>query len=239
MNHKLKTTIFKALDLLPNALGYLIYHKLQEATSKLKIEDKIKSTENSYNVIKKILSVHNIHIENKTIIEIGSGWAPILPYLLVYEAKVKKVFTYDKNKHYQKKAIKQLNKIFKVKYTKTNNSVTESILNENVEYFPYSDVTNGLLSDADLVISRFVLEHVSPKDIEGMHLSFSDKLKKGTYILHLISPSDHRAYSDKTLSLYDFLKYNQHEWDTIQTKFDYHNRLRLPQYLNIFKQKFA
>jgi hypothetical protein len=56
--------------------------------------------------------------------------------------------------------------------------------------------------------------------------------------IHLISPSDHRAYSDSSLSLYDFLKYSNEEWDSIQTKFDYHNRIRLPQYLQLFEKNF-
>jgi hypothetical protein len=40
---------------------------------------------------------------------------------------------------------------------------------------------------------------------------------------------------DKNLSLQDFLQYSEAEWKKKQTKFDYHNRLRLPQYLAIFK----
>ena len=55
-------------------------------------------------------------------------------------------------------------------------------------------------------------------------------------ILHMISPSDHRAYTDKSLSYYDFLKYSKDEWKKQHTKFDYHNRLRLPDYINIFKE---
>ena len=57
-------------------------------------------------------------------------------------------------------------------------------------------------------------------------------------MLHLISPSDHRAYSDSSLSLQDFLKYSEEEWDKVQTKFDYHNRLRLPHYLKILSEDF-
>lgn len=241
MYHKLKTIVFKTLNLFPSRLGYFMYHKLQEMGTKLTLEDKIKATERSYELIKRILNQKEILLENKTVAEIGSGWAPVLPYLLTCDAGVKKVLTYDVNKHYQKKTIHQLNEIFKKKYNhnhEANDSALQLGLNKKVNYFPYTDVANADLKDVDIIISRFVLEHVSPMEIKKMHQSFADKLKKGAYILHLISPSDHRAYTDKSISLYDFLKYSQQEWDAVQTKFDYHNRLRLPQYLEILQQNF-
>src|SRR5690606_37598238 len=65
------------------------------------------------------------------------------------------------------------------------------------------------------------------------HQKFKKELPEA-YIIHLISPSDHRAYVDKKLSNQDFLRYGEKEWENRQTRFDYHNRLRLPQYLEIF-----
>lgn len=239
MNHKLKTIVFKILDLFPNRLGYFMYHKLQDIGAKLTLEDKIEATANSFEIIRRILNQKEIYLKNKTVVEIGSGWAPVLPYLLICNAGVKKVLTYDVNKHYQQKTIQQLNEIFQRKYNyEVNYSLVQLSLDKKVNYFPYTNVADADLKDVDIVVSRFVLEHVSPKDIEKMHQSFADKLKSGTYILHLISPSDHRAYTDKRISVYDFLKYSQQEWDAIQTKFDYHNRLRLPQYLEILQQNF-
>ena len=88
------------------------------------------------------------------------------------------------------------------------------------------------------MLSRFVLEHVPPHILQDIHDFLFSNLKSGSHILHLISPSDHRAYSDASLSLQDFLKYSEEEWNNIQTKFDYHNRLRLPQYLELFKNDF-
>lgn len=73
-----------------------------------------------------------------------------------------------------------------------------------------------------------------PEDIYLIHENAKAFLKDGGKIIHLISPSDHRAYSDKSLSLWDFLQYNQTQWDLIYTRFDYHNRLRLPHYIEIF-----
>ena len=106
-----------------------------------------------------------------------------------------------------------------------------------VEYFPNRNViTSDLPKSVDLIYSRFVLEHVIPEDIVAMHQRFAKEYGSDVLILHLISPSDHRAFSDISISHYDFLQYSQKEWDGIQTKFDYHNRLRLPQYLTLLEE---
>src|SRR5690606_18600093 len=108
-------------------------------------------------------------------------------------------------------------------------------LPNGIIYYPKTDLTKVPVKDADLVFSRFVLEHVSPLDIKKMHQKFKKEIQ-GAYIIHLISPSDHRAYIDKGLSNQDFLRYSEREWGKKQTRFDYHNRLRLPHYLEIFKE---
>ena len=237
MNHRIKTFIFKCLDFLPSTIGYKIYHILQNFSENKDVNRKIHSTESTFNEFVKICDTLKITINQKSIIEIGSGWLPIFPYFLLYLGKVKKVFSFDLNEHYQKKAISSFNTLFAKNYNVVIDATTDNRFNlpSGIDYFPCQNIINSNITDADIVFSRFVLEHVTPSDIFEMHKKFKSDLKKGTHIVHFISPSDHRAYSDKSLSLQDFLKYSKQEWDSIQTKFDYHNRLRLPQYLDIFK----
>lgn len=239
MNHKSKTVLFKCLDVLPRQFGFYLYHKLQELFAKDTIDYKIESTRKSLETISRILDKNGIELKSKHIIELGSGWLPILPYLLKYDSNANRVDTYDINKHYKLSEIVKLNALFSKKYG-VPASTFEGVfqLPKGIRYFPYTDICNGDFMDTDLVVSRFVLEHVPTESIIKIHETFREKLKSGSYIVHLISPSDHRAYSDSSLSLYDFLKYNNEEWDGIQTKFDYHNRLRLPQYLQLFEKSF-
>lgn len=236
MKNTVKTKIFKIISLLPNRLGYSVYHLLQNIGSKTSLENKINYTSDSYEVIKKILLKNNITLQDLRIAELGSGWVPIFPYLLIFEGKAKFVDTYDINEHYSKKEILKLNKCFRVL---DNRKIKNKYpLPETVRYFPITNICDGDFKNIDLVLSRFVLEHIPPKEITEIHNFFFSGLKSGSYILHLISPSDHRAYSDSSLSLQDFLQYSEEEWNKIQTKFDYHNRLRLPQYLELFKDQF-
>lgn len=239
MNHKYKTAIFKCLDVLPSRLGFSLYHSLQNVFSPQNLKYKIASTQQSFDLIIKILNKKGINIENKHITELGSGWLPILPYFFRFKANAKSIESYDINQHYEVSEIKKLNAVFSETYTIPSGSFNGAFkLPQDIQYYPKTDICTANLKNTDLVVSRFVLEHVSPQIIKEIHNSFVSKLKPGCFILHLISPSDHRAYSDKKLSLYDFLKYSHEEWNSIQTKFDYHNRLRLPEYIELFENDF-
>jgi tRNA A58 N-methylase Trm61 len=236
MNHKLKTTIFKILGVLPDFVGYKIYHSLQNLSENKNLNYKIKSGVDTYDSFASILKKLNYSLENKVIAEIGSGWLPIMPYFFIFKGKAKEIITYDLNEHFQKKNIENFNNRF-------SESQGEKLVIENkkyalpkqIKYFAKTNIINNDLSNVDIVFSRFVLEHVTPKDLNEMHKKFKS-IKPGTLIVHYISPSDHRSYTDHSLSLQDFLKYSEVEWNKIQTKFDYHNRYRLPQYLEVFKQ---
>ncbi|MTH17844.1 hypothetical protein [Flavobacterium sp. LC2016-01] len=236
MKHYIKTYIFKTLSILPDSLGSRIYHQLQNVSENKNIEGKLRSTENTLNILGSIFSSLKIDLQNKSAIEIGSGWLPISPYILIHKYKLKEVHTFDINEHYQTKNLLNFNSLFSKTYNCTIavNNNNQYPLPENVHYFPSQNIIDAEIPKADVVFSRFVLEHVTPEDIIKIHEKFKNSLSKGSYIVHFISPSDHRAHSDKSLSLQDFLKYGSKEWDSIQTRFDYHNRLRLPQYLDIF-----
>lgn len=219
---------------MPSGIGYFIYHRLQKNSIK-HLKAKIKSNKANLSLYKKIFTQHNISLINKDIIEIGSGWFPIFPFLFKSEFKVNKVSTYDINEHYNNKRVIAAKKLlYNIDQGKHSSKYG---LPKFVEYHPKTNFINAKLNkNAKLVFSRFVLEHVKPEDIYLMHKKIHQDLEDEVIVFHHISPSDHRAYSDNSISYYDFLKYSKTEWNNIQTKFDYHNRLRLPQYLEIFEK---
>lgn len=234
-SNRFRTLLFKTLDLLPERVGQEIYHQIQKALFK-SLDPRIKASTRSYEILFKMLEAQGFSLGDKNIVEIGSGWIPIMPYLLKYRGACNAVHTYDINEHYDNKYIDALNSHFASQKTIIEVDVNHKYhLPSFVHYYPKKDVGEAKLpEDTDLVFSRFVLEHVPPEAIRRMHRHLAS-LKEGALVLHLISPSDHRAYTDKSLSYYDFLKYSQKEWNGIQTKFDYHNRLRLPQYVALFE----
>lgn len=240
MNHKIKSLIFKSLDIVPNKIGYGIYHQLQKFLNRNSVEFKTKTNKRSFDEALQILEKAAISPKNKTILELGSGWAPIIPYFFTHFAAASKVVTYDINEHYDVKTIAKLNAHFKSEFT--IDVATEKgkyALPSNIKYYPNKNLANPetLSSDpVDIIFSRFVLEHIPPEELLRIHENFAQIIPKNAAILHMISPSDHRAYNDTSLSYYDFLKYSPEEWKKNHTKFDYHNRLRLPDYLEIFDE---
>ncbi|MBZ9729757.1 class I SAM-dependent methyltransferase [Salegentibacter sp. JZCK2] len=234
---RLKERLFLILDLLPEKQGFYFYHKIQDTINGENMSQRVKTNEQSFEVLKRLLQQKDLSIEGKNILEIGSGWVPIMPYFMLYRGKAKSISTFDLNRHFSKNKISRLNEVFQSEYgiRVTQDSTNPYRLPKKITYYPNTDLINADLPEAELVFSRFVLEHVKPDDLALMHEKFKRELKPGSLIVHLISPSDHRAYVDKNLSLQDFLQYSEAEWKGKQTKFDYHNRLRLPQYLAIFK----
>jgi hypothetical protein len=236
MKHTTKTFFFKTLDLLPSKIGYFLYDK-SRSFSDQSLESKIDLSEITINKLITICDDLKIDLKGKDIIEIGSGWFPIMPYFLKYKCLVKNIFTYDINQHYTKKGVLALNTIFSKKYNTPIEVAKDNKFNlpSGINYYPSVNIIKEKLPKAAVIFSRYVLSHVNYDDLIGMHKKFKEDFTKGTYLIHFISPSDLRQHNDKSISLQDFLKYSKEEWDRIQTKFDYHNRLRLPQFLEIFK----
>ena len=234
---KLKESLFHILNLLPEKQGFDLYHKIQDAVNGENMLQRVKTNEPSFGLLQRLLREKGLSLEGKNILEIGSGWAPVMPYFMLFKGKAKSVSTFDLNRHFSKKAVYKLNEVFFSEYgiRITPEPKNAYQLPKNIAYYPNTNLIAADLPETDLVFSRFVLEHVKPEEIALMHEKFKRELKPGSLIVHLISPSDHRAYVDKNLSLQDFLQYSEAEWQKKQTKFDYHNRLRLPQYLAIFK----
>jgi len=238
MNHKIKTLLFKSLTLLPNKVDDYCYHKIQSFFDKSTLEDRLKSVESTYIKLAKVLDDLNIDLKDKTIFEFGSGWFPSMPYFFKYKFEVKKVLTFDINEHFKKETVLELNDLFSKRYNceVLPNPDNKYKLSYGVEYFPNYNIVKKDFPDVDVVFSRYVLSHMNENDVDVLHKKMKKELKKGSYIIHFISPSDLRQHNDSSLSLQDFLKYSKEQWDSIHTKYDYHNRLRLPQFLEVFKK---
>ncbi|KQO20421.1 hypothetical protein ASF10_17240 [Flavobacterium sp. Leaf82] len=238
MNHKLKTMLFKSLTLLPNKVDDYCYHKIQSFFDKSTLEDRLKSVESTYFRLSKVLTNLNIDLKDKVVFEFGSGWFPSMPYFFKYKFEAKKVLTFDINEHFKKETVLALNDLFSKRYDSkiVSNPDNKYKLPDGVEYFPNYNIVKNDFPDVDVVFSRYVLSHMNENDVDALHKKMTTVLKKGTYVIHFISPSDLRQHNDSSLSLQDFLKYSKQDWNKIHTKYDYHNRLRLPQFLEIFKK---
>jgi hypothetical protein len=238
MNHKVKTILFKSLALLPNKVGDYYYHKIQSFFDKSTLEDRLKSVDSTYNRLSKVLNGLNIDLKYKTIFEFGSGWFPAMPYFFKFKFEAKKVYTVDINEHFKKESVLELNNIFSKRYSVEIlvNPDNKYKLPSGIEYFPKYNIVKKDFPEVQVIFSRYVLSHMNENDVDALHKKMKTELKKDSYVIHFISPSDLRQHGDRSLSSHDFLKYSKEEWNKVHTRYDYHNRLRLPQFLEIFKK---
>jgi len=238
MNHKVKTILFKSLSLLPSKVGDYCYHKIQGLFDRSTLESRLKSVEATYIRLSKVLTTLDIDLKDKTVFELGSGWFPSMPYFFKFKFEAKRVYTVDINRHFKKERILELNDLFSKRYSAKIliNPDDQYKLPYEIEYFPNYNAVKESFPDVQVVFSRYVLSHMNENDVDALHEKMKRELKKGTYIIHFISPSDLRQHGDRGLSSHDFLKYSKEEWNKVHTRYDYHNRLRLPQFLEIFKK---
>jgi hypothetical protein len=239
MNHRIKTRIFKILSLLPPNIGDTIYHSIQAQIDRRPLEERIRRCHKSFEKTVGLLTELEIDLAGKRVLEIGSGWLPIMPFLFKYIGSCSQVITYDINEHYNRNHIRRLIQVFTKEFniTVSTNEQDKYLLPDGILYKPKSNVTQlGIrAASVDVIFSRWVLQYVPPEQILRLHKDVLEVLSPGGVIIHFVGTSDDRAFSDKSISQWDFLRYSGPEWNNLQTRFFYHNRLRMPQYLEIFK----
>jgi SAM-dependent methyltransferase len=93
-------------------------------------------------------------------------------------------------------------------------------------------------ASVDLIVSCSVLEHIEPRLLEAMLADCRRILAPGGAMVHFIDCSDHRAMRDKTLSRVDFLRYEDRAWRLLSLNpQSYHNRLRFSEHRALIERQ--
>jgi hypothetical protein len=232
------------LGLIPAQIADPIYHWFQEQTRGIPTD-----IDGQRSYVKEVASLFQV-IRGKTlsglrIVELGSGWFPMLPLLLMRQFGAQTVHTFDVNQHYSSARIAAAaRKIMEIVEPLRGDPVLHQTaltgyLPDSIHYYPrtrmqyISEIPGGL---ADLAISRSVLEYISPECIRDIHKISDRWLTQDALWVHLVGTSDDRARQDRNLHQFDFLKYSEKEWMRISgNRYAYKNRLRLPQYRSLFQ----
>lgn len=88
----------------------------------------------------------------------------------------------------------------------------------------------------DACISTDTLEHIPKSNIEKIFSEVYRILKYDGIVSAKIDYSDHYAHTDKSISLLNFLKFDEQTWQKFNHSCHYQNRLRHNDYLRIFKE---
>ncbi len=196
----------------------------------------------------------------KQIFELGTGWYPVIPiaFFLNDVAAIKtvdiagllskrgliqtieKFVTYHQTSQlasvldYDKDKVKKLEELLE----QAPNLELAAILNQlNIDY-TIGDAAEIRANAAsfDLLVSNNTFEHVYPKDLNRLLSKFKQIVKKEGLMVHFIDMSDHFAHLDQSITIYNFLRFSEKEWQRIDNTIQPQNRWRINQYRDLYQQ---
>ena len=194
-----------------------------------------------------------IDVTGRAVVEIGSGWVPILP--LIYRLfGAARVVTVD-----QERLIDSAQIVQTVKFIHDNigavshklnfpapplpGSLTspavpleEFFLRARIEYKAPFNFLELQRNSADMVVSRDVLEHIPEAILTRIVNHSFDMLRPGGIACHTIDMSDHWQHVDSSIPKVNFLQYNGMWWKIAgMNSQNFQNRLRRFEYVDIFR----
>ncbi len=102
-----------------------------------------------------------------------------------------------------------------------------------INYIAPCDARNTQFSanSFDFISSTAVFEHVPSLDIPQILKESRRILRPGGIMSCIIDMRDHYSYFDKSISVYNFLKFPDRIWNFVNSSLHYQNRLRYPDYI--------
>jgi SAM-dependent methyltransferase len=206
----------------------------------------------------KSYQVHsNINIPNISL-EIGSGWYPIVP-ISFFLSGASKIYCVDVTFLTSKERIRTtLNKFVEcndlgklkeyIKIIPQRFQIIETIL-YNFDAYSLDDILNSLnliylIEDArnltlkndsiDFINSNNTFEHIYPNILIPILKEFKRVIRKDGVMSHFIDMSDHFAHFDKSINIYNFLKFSDAKWKWVDNSIQPQSRIRIYDYKKIY-----
>ena len=199
-------------------------------------------------------------LEGATVLELGTGWYPIVPISL-YLSGVEKTISLDiqnwlNKKHLivalQKFAEWNANGKLKEYLPKMDAgrwTILEKLLvnAENLERdellsainleVRLEDARNLSLPDDSVayICSNNTFEHIYPEVLKDILKEFKRVIYTEGVMSHFIDMSDHFAHSDDSITIYNFLQFDEKTWRKVDNKIQPQNRLRFRAYKDIYE----
>ena len=200
------------------------------------------------------LSNVGFRVSGARLMEIGTGWHPVLPLCFVL-AGARSIATFDivrllgETETFRLLGALEMH-VAKIAELAGENPATvhakllewrrcknlgELLSKSRIEYFaPADGRVTGLEPDSiDLVYSNSVLEHVPREAIGGLMRESLRVLKPGGLVMHNVGCNDHYAFFDKSISFVNFLQYREREWSFWNNAIQYQNRMRAPEFVEV------
>ncbi len=192
-------------------------------------------------------------------LELGTGWYPIVP-LALYLSDCGEIHTLDIASHLKKanlllamerllglgeenlreKHIPRLNEARFRQLQELHAQASElglADLLHRLRIYPLlGDARKLAFPDRtfDLICSNNTFEHIYPEVLKAILGEFHRVLKDDGIMSHFIDMTDHFEHFDKSITIYNFLRYSEKAWSRIDNAIQPQNRLRFPDYQDLY-----
>ncbi|MCB0652238.1 MAG: class I SAM-dependent methyltransferase [Saprospiraceae bacterium] len=255
----LKAVVQKGISFLPfrHNINYFFQKYITKGVflSDEYFQDRLQHAKEHIDACQKYIS----SVNDKVTLELGTGWYPVVP-ISMFLAGAAKIHTLDisplcdKEKlcatlemflHYQAKG--EINKFFpplphrfdllKDVQNNAGQLTFEQMLAKLNIVYTVGDARNLPLEDntINLVHSNNTFEHVYPEVLTGLLTEFKRVVKPEGIMSHFVDMSDHFAHFDKSISIYNFLKFSDKKWALIDNDVQPQNRWRLTDYKSLYE----
>jgi SAM-dependent methyltransferase len=255
MHFLVKAFIQNAVAVLPRRLGQPLYYKLQRRFGALRQVNYAHHLRRAAQLAE-VLRSQGLPLEGRYL-EVGTGWLLGTP-LGLWLAGATEVLTVDLHAYLKEELVLGL-----IAYITSNQADVQALypwvvpaeLQRKsqllaacgsladlwkvvpIRYVAPADATHLTLPAAsiDYHYSTNVLEHVPGSVLAGMLAEARRVLRPSGHLLHLVDLSDHFAHDDPARLGIHFLRFGVVTWAALAgNRFMYHNRLRVPQYQQLF-----
>jgi SAM-dependent methyltransferase len=199
------------------------------------------------------------HTETCKVLELGSGWYPVIPIAL-YLAGAEETVSIDISPLMTRESVQQTIERFLNDYEAGKlESLNPYIQPERLatlkavckQQLEFSELLASIhlrleIKDArntefppnyfDLVCSNNTYEHIYPHILAPIIAEFQRVLKPGGINSHFIDMSDHFAHLDQSITIYNYLRYSKRQWALIDNTVQPQNRLRLSDYKKLYQK---
>lgn len=257
---KLKATIQKSISVFPNSRELnFAFQKYVTKGVELTNEYFYDRLNHASDHLKSFLQKFDItSLEDS--LELGTGWYPIIPISL-FLCGAKDIYTIDietltNKENFRKTIVKFIeSKNFRtlhsfIPYREDRMRFLEGLL-ENYEVLTFEKILHLfnihlIIGDAknlnfrnhsfNLIHSNNTFEHIPEDSLKKILMEFKRVLNPKIGVMsHFIDMSDHFAHFDKSISIYNFLKFSDQEWKFIDNSIQPQNRMRFTDYCKLYE----
>lgn len=199
-------------------------------------------------------------LQGVTCLELGTGWYPIIPigYFLKGAAKIYSVDIsahlttatllrcLDEIDRHQERFLAGLGAIDQERWQLLQDLRKQATLAtpletlcEQLNFIPIvKDIRALELPEENILLlsSNNTYEHIYPEVLGGIVAKMWSLTAPGGMMSHFIDMSDHFAHMDTSITIYNFLRFSETQWQWIDNSIQPQNRWRLQHYRELYQQ---